>query len=93
MSKIFIGSIFANIYHRKHPKVSEDKIPYWYKRLWFGEVWHLIRKGICQNIAPNCVFTPVRIGLYRMCGFMCRKFIMIHRCALLSFTLNLVLIL
>ena len=49
--------------------MSEDKIPYWYKRSITGELWHLIRKGICQNIAPNCVLTPVRIGLYRMCGF------------------------
>lgn len=70
MSKIFIGGgILANIYHWTHPKVSEDKIPYWYKRSITGELWHLIRKGICQNIAPNCVLTPVRIGLYRMCGF------------------------
>lgn len=49
--------------------MSEDKIPYWYKRSIIGELWHLIRKGICQNIAPNCVLTPVRIGLYRMCVF------------------------
>lgn len=60
MSKIFIGGgILANIYHWTHPKVSEDKIPYWYKRSITGELWHLIRKGICQNIAPNCVLTPV----------------------------------
>lgn len=35
MSKIFIGGgggILVNIYHWTHPKVSEDKIPYWYKR-------------------------------------------------------------
>lgn len=56
MSKIFIGGgILANIYHLTHPEVSEDKIPYWYKRSITGELWHLIRKGICQNIAPNCV--------------------------------------
>lgn len=90
---VFSDRLGANFYHWTHPNVSENKIPYWYKRLLFGEVWHLIRKGICQNIAPNSVLTPVRIGLYRMCGFMCRKFIMIHRCALLSFSLNLVLIL
>lgn len=48
MSKIFIGGgILANIYHWTHPKVSEDKIPYWYKRSITGELWHLIRKGIC----------------------------------------------
>lgn len=59
----------ANLYHWTHPNVPEEEIPYWYKRPILGEVWHLIRKFICQNIAPNCVLNPVRIGLYRMCGF------------------------
>lgn len=49
--------------------MPEEEIPYWNKRSILGEVWHLIRKGICQNIAPNCVLTPIRIGLYRLCGF------------------------
>lgn len=76
MSKFFIGGgILANFYHWTHPNVSEDKIPYWYKRSLIGELWHLIRKGICQNIAPNCVLTPVRIGLYRMCGFKIGKYV------------------
>lgn len=56
-------------YKLRHPGVKDDDIPYYYKRSLIGEVWHLIRKGICQNIAPNCVLTPVRIGLYRLCGF------------------------
>ena len=64
-----LGGILANLYHWTHPNVPEEEIPYWYKRPILGEVWHLIRKFICQNIAPNCVLTPVRIGLYRMCGF------------------------
>lgn len=57
------------VYKLRHPKAQYADIPYWYKRSIAGELWHLIRKGICQNIAPNCVLTPVRIGLYRMCGF------------------------
>lgn len=71
MSKIFIGGggIMATLYHWTHPNVPIEKIPYWYKRSIVGEIWHLIRKGICQNIAPNCVLTPMRIGLYRLCGF------------------------
>ena len=70
MRKIFInGGFLVNLYHWKHPDVHEDEIPYYYKRSILGEIWHLIRKGICQNIAPNCVMNPVRIGLYRMCGF------------------------
>lgn len=44
-------------------------VPYYYQRSILSEIWHLIRKGICQNIAPNCVLTPVRIALYRLCGF------------------------
>ena len=44
-------------------------VPYAYKRSVFSEILHLIRKGICQNIAPNCVLPPVRIALYRLCGF------------------------
>lgn len=56
-------------YKLKHRGVSDAEIPYYYKRSVLGEIWHLIRKGICQNIAPNCVLNPVRIWLYRMCGF------------------------
>lgn len=70
MAKIFIKrGILANFYHWTHPNIPEEQIPYWYKRSIFGELWHIIRKGICQNIAPNCVLNPVRIALYRLCGF------------------------
>lgn len=58
--------ILELFYKLRHPG---KPVPYYYKRSLLGEVWHLIRKGICQNIAPNCVLTPVRIGLYRLCGF------------------------
>lgn len=61
--------ILKLIYKISHPGVQDKDIPYFYKRSIFGEIWHLIRKGICQNIAPNCVLTPVRIALYRLCGF------------------------
>lgn len=61
--------ILKLIYKISHPGVQDKDIPYYYKRSIFGEIWHLIRKGICQNIAPNCVLTPVRIALYRLCGF------------------------
>lgn len=57
------------IYKLRHPKVADEDLPYWWKRSVAGEIWHLIRKGICQNIAPCCVLTPVRISLYRLCGF------------------------
>ena len=70
MSKLLVrGGVICNIYHWRHLNVPEEKIPDWYKRSLLGELWHLIRKGICQNIAPNCVLAPVRIGLYRICGF------------------------
>lgn len=56
------------IYYRvTHP--GKEKMPYAYKRSLLGEVWHLIRKFICQNIAPNCVTNFMRVNLYRLCGF------------------------
>ena len=75
MSKLFVGGVLANFYYWTHPNVPEDKIPYWYKRSLCGELWHLIRKSICQNIAPNCVLTPIRIALYRLCGFYYGKYV------------------
>ena len=61
--------LLQQIYKLTHKGVKDEDIPYWYKRSILGEILHLIRKGICQNIAPNCVLTPVRIALYRLCGF------------------------
>ena len=62
-------SLLTAFYKLTHPGVKDDNIPYWYKRSILEELWHLIRKGICQNIAPNCVLTPVRLWWYRLCGF------------------------
>lgn len=70
MNKLFVrGGVMCNIYHWMHPNVSYEEIPYTYKRSLLEQIWHTIRKGICQNIAPNCVLNPVRIALYRLCGF------------------------
>lgn len=67
---IFIkGSLLVNIYHWMHPKVPIEDIPYWWKRSLLTEVGHIIRKWVCQVWAPNCTITPIRIGLYRLCGF------------------------
>lgn len=67
---IFIkGSLLTNIYHWTHPNVPAEKIPYWWKRSLFTEIKHIIRKWICQVLAPNCTLNPIRIGLYRLCGF------------------------
>lgn len=55
-------------YKLTHKGCKDEDIPYYYCRSILGEIWHLIRKGICQNIAPNCVLNPVRIMLYRFCG-------------------------
>lgn len=44
-------------------------VPYWYQRSILGEAWHLVRKFICQNIAPCCVTNFMRILFYRLCGF------------------------
>lgn len=56
------------IYKLRHKGVSEEDIPYWYKRSITGQIWHTIRKWICQVWAPNATITGVRIALYRLCG-------------------------
>lgn len=56
-------------YKLKHPGTKDEDIPYYYKRSILGEIWHLTRKFICQNIAPNCVTNFMRVRLYRLCGF------------------------
>ncbi len=61
--------ILKAIYKMTHKGVPDEMIPYYFKRSIWQEIWHLIRKGICQNIAPNCVLTPLRVALYRLCGF------------------------
>ncbi len=66
MSKFTLG---VGIYKIFHPKMKYEDIPYWYKRSLIGEIWHLLRKGICQNIAPNCTINGVRLFFYRLCGF------------------------
>ena len=53
-------------YKWKHPGA---RVPSWAERSVFEEFWHLIRKFICQNIAPNCVTNFMRVRLYRLCGF------------------------
>jgi acetyltransferase-like isoleucine patch superfamily enzyme len=59
---------FLEIYYRMtHP--GKEKMPYAYKRSVLSQVWHTLRKFICQNIAPNCVTNFMRIRLYRLCGF------------------------
>lgn len=62
-------SLLTRLYRLSHPKVDYDMIPYWYKRSLLGEIWHIIRKWICQVWAPNCAITAIRVGLYRLCGF------------------------
>ncbi len=62
------GCLLPLFYKLTHPGVKREDIPYYWKRSIFTETWHLIRKGICQNIAPNCVLAPVRNGLYKLCG-------------------------
>lgn len=63
------GWFLPIVYRMTHSGVKKEDIPYYWKRSILTQIWHIIRKGISQNIAPNCVLTPVRIGLYRLCGF------------------------
>ena len=59
--------LLAKYYRIRHPNAK--KVPYMYQRSIIGQVWHIIRKFICQNIAPNCVTNFMRVNLYRLCGF------------------------
>lgn len=61
-------------YKWKHPGAQ---VPYWAERSVFEEFWRLIRKFICQNIAPNCVTNFMRVNLYRLCGFKIGKHVFI----------------
>lgn len=58
--------ILRLLYKVVHPG---KPVPYWWNRSLLGEMWHLIRKFICQNVAPNCITNFMRIRLYRLCGF------------------------
>jgi hypothetical protein len=53
--------LLAIYYRIRHPKAK--KVPYMYQRSIIGQVWHSIRKFICQNIAPNCVTNFMRVNL------------------------------
>ncbi|HBZ34098.1 MAG TPA: acyltransferase [Bacteroidales bacterium] len=58
--------MLLEIYYKlKHPG---EPVPYYYKRSIIGELLHLARKFVCQNIAPNCVTNFMRVTLYRLCG-------------------------
>lgn len=58
--------ILEAYYKLRHPGMP---VPPAYKRGIMEEVWHVVRKFICQNIAPNCVTNFMRVNLYRLCGF------------------------
>lgn len=62
-------SLLTLIYRISHPSAKYDQIPSWWKRSLLGQIWHSLRKFICQNIAPNCVTNFMRVNLYRLCGF------------------------
>ena len=61
-------SLLSLVYKMLHPRVKFDDIPYWWKRSILNQIWHSIRKFICQNIAPNCITNFMRVRLYRLCG-------------------------
>lgn len=68
-SKYYKGGLLLLIYHILHPSVDYEKIPDRYKFSVIGMLLYLIRRFVCQNIAPNCVIAPVRVWLYKLCGF------------------------
>ena len=64
-----VWGILPLIYKLRHPGVKNEQIPYMWRLSILQQVWHTIRKWICQVWAPNCATTALRVGLYRMCGF------------------------
>ena len=62
-------SLLYCVYKLSHPKVKYEAVPYAYKRTLIEQVWHTIRKWICQVWAPNCTTNWMRRSLYRLCGF------------------------
>lgn len=63
------GLILPLIYRYQHGNIPYDDIPYYYRRSLITQILHSVRKLICQNVAPNCVFNATRMLLYRLCGF------------------------
>lgn len=64
-----VWGLLPLIYRLRHPGVKDEQIPYMWRRSILEQIWHAIRKWICQVWAPNCATTALRIGLYRLCGF------------------------
>lgn len=63
------GIVLPLFYRLKHKGVVYDNIPYYYRRSLITQLLHSLRKFICQNVAPNCVFNATRMVMYRLCGF------------------------
>ncbi len=66
MKKFSLLYVFYKLFH---PKVKYENVPYVYRRTLTGQIWHTIRKWICQVWAPNCTTNGMRKVLYRLCGF------------------------
>lgn len=60
--------LLKRLYKLSHPDVAEENIPSTYRCSIMDETWHVIRKFICQNRAPNCDTNFMRVWLYRLCG-------------------------
>ena len=61
--------IIKIIYKRRHPEVSEDRIPEYYNMsLWEG-IKKPIRKWLSAVIIPTIPFNDFRVSCYRLCGY------------------------
>lgn len=50
LSGNYIIMILKLYYKIKHPETKDEDIPYYHQRSVLEEIWHLIRKGICQKV-------------------------------------------
>lgn len=57
------------LYKLRHPGVSEEKIPRWYKISLWGAVKKTIRKWFSAVFVPTIPFNGLRVSFYRLCGY------------------------
>ena len=61
--------LIKKMYMRRHPEVSEDKIPADYNiSLWKG-IKKPIRKWFSAVVIPTIPFNDLRVRCYRLCGY------------------------
>lgn len=61
--------IIKKLYKRRHPSVSEDRIPARYNMSLWGGIKIIIRKWFSAVVIPTIPFNNLRVACYRLCGY------------------------